>query len=86
MLNVYSALNNSASVGLLQAQQQQLLSAQQTAVQPNSKTAASVETIQQQAIRQTQLQTEQQVNNQVTSVGAINEYGQVTGAFINESV
>ena len=86
MFNVYSALNNSASVGLLQAQQQQLLSAQQTAVQPNSKTAASVETIQQQAIRQTQLQTEQQVNNQVTSVGAINEYGQVTGAFINESV
>jgi|GEM_PF-4173392 hypothetical protein len=86
MLNVYSALNNSSSVGLLEAQQQQLLSAQQTAVQPNSKTAASVETIQQQAIRQTQLQTEQQVNNQVTAIGSINEYGQVTGAFINESV
>ena len=71
---------------LLEAQQQSMLYAQQTALQPNPTIAAAVEEIQRQALQQAEAQAQQQVSNQIQPIGRINELGQVTGALVNESV
>lgn len=86
MVNTYSALNNTSSVMLLEAQQQSMMYAQQTALQPNAGIAAAVEEIQRQALQQAEAQAQQQVSNQIQPIGRINELGQVTGALVNESV
>jgi len=71
---------------LLEAQQQSMLYAQQTALQPNPTIAAAVDEIQRQALQQAEAQAQQQVSNQIQPIGRINELGQVTGALVNESV
>jgi len=71
---------------LLEAQQQSMMYAQQTALQPNASIAAAVDEIQRQALQQAEAQAQQQVSNQIQPIGRINELGQVTGALVNESV
>jgi hypothetical protein len=86
MLNAYSASNNGTAIDMLQAQQQSLLTAQQTASQLNAKAIASVDQIQKNAIQQSITETQIQFTNQQLPMGRVNELGQVTGSIVNESV
>jgi hypothetical protein len=86
MLNAYSASNNGTAIDMLQAQQQSLLTSQQTASQLNAKAIASVDQIQKNAIQQSIIETQIQFTNQQLPMGRVNELGQVTGSIVNESV
>ena len=86
MLNAYSASNNGTAIDMLQAQQQSLLTSQQTASQLNAKAIASVDQIQKNAIQQSIIETQIQFSNQQLPIGRVNELGQVTGSIVNESV
>ena len=86
MLNAYSASNNGTAIDMLQAQQQSLLTSQQTASQLNAKAIASVDQIQKNAIQQSIIEMQIQFTNQQLPMGRVNELGQVTGSIVNESV
>jgi hypothetical protein len=86
MLNAYSVSNNGTAIDMLQAQQQSLLTSQQTASQLNAKAIASVDQIQKNAIQQSIIETQIQFTNQQLPMGRVNELGQVTGSIVNESV
>jgi hypothetical protein len=86
MLNAYSVSNNGTAIDMLQAQQQSLLTSQQTASQLNAKAIASVDQIQKNAIQQSIIEMQIQFTNQQLPMGRVNELGQVTGSIVNESV
>jgi hypothetical protein len=86
MLNAYSVSNNGTAIDMLQAQQQSLLTSQQTASQLNAKAIASVDQIQKNAIQQSIIETQIQFTNQQLPMGRVNELGQVTGSIVNQSV